>query len=244
MPRFFISGSNLSGGIVVISGSDAEHIKVLRMKLGEHLVICDGSGKDHLCRLVSIGDQSAQAEIIETLSCPAEPSVRCLILAGMPKGERADYVVQKCTEAGASEITFFLCERSVSRPDEKSMDKKTARWQRIAEEAAKQSGRGIIPKVSVLGSFAEALDAAVKCSLPLFMYETGERAPIRETLENAGDFATVSIVTGPEGGFEIFEAELAKAAGLKLCSMGPRIFRCETAPLCALTAVMYHTGNM
>lgn len=244
MPRFFIAGSNISKGIVVISGSDAEHIKVLRMKLGENLVICDGNGKDHLCRLVNISDHCAQAEIIETLSCPAEPSIRCLILSGMPKGDRADYIVQKCTEAGASDISFFICERSVSRPDGKTLDKKTTRLQRIAEEAAKQAGRGIIPAVSVLSSFAKALDAAIKCSLPLFMYETGERTPIKETLESAGNFDTVSIVTGPEGGFEKFEADLAKTAGLKLCSMGSRILRCETAPLCALTAVMYHTGNL
>jgi 16S rRNA (uracil1498-N3)-methyltransferase len=244
MPRFFIGGTNISGGIVVISGSDAEHIKVLRMKLGERLIVCDGSGKDHICRLINIGDHSVRAEIIETQSCPSEPSVRCLILAGMPKGDRADFIVQKCTEAGASDIAFFICERSVSRPDLKGMDKKTARWQRIAEEAAKQAGRGIIPEVAILGSFAEALDAGVKCTLPLFMYETGERTPLKEALEGAGNFESVSIITGPEGGFEKYEADLAKAAGFRLCSMGPRILRCETAPLCALTAVMYHTGNM
>lgn len=244
MPRFFIAGSNISKGLAVISGSDAEHIKVLRMKLGERLVLCDGNGTDHICKLKRIGDGVAEAEVLETLPCPAEPTVRCSVLAGLPKGERADFIVQKCTEAGAAEIIFFLCERCVARPDAKGMDKKIQRFQRIAEEAAKQAGRGLIPQVSAVPDFAGALNIAVKAELGLFMYETGERVPLKERLEAAGEIKTAAIITGPEGGFEPFEAELAGAAGLSLCSMGPRILRCETAPLAALTALMFHTGNL
>ena len=245
MPRFFMAGSNIAGGTAFISGADADHIKVLRLKAGDKIVICDGNKTDHYCRIKSIAPGAVEAEVIESVICPAEPSVRCTSLAGIPKqGERSDYIVQKCTESGASEIVFFMCHRCVARPDEKGMEKKVQRWQRIAEEAAKQSGRGIIPKVSAVGSFAEALDIAVKTDLPLFMYETGDRVELREAIEAAGDISSAAIITGPEGGFEPYEADLASKIGIKLCAMGPRILRCETAPVTALTALMYATGNL
>jgi len=245
MPRFFMAGSNIAGGMAYISGADADHIKVLRLKAGDKIVICDGNKTDHYCRIRSIAPGAVEAEVIESVICPAEPSVRCTILAGIPKqGERSDYIVQKCTESGASEIVFFMCHRCVARPNEQGMEKKVQRWQRIAEEAAKQSGRGIIPKVSAVGSFAEALDIAVKTDLPLFMYETGDRVELREAIEAAGNISSAAIITGPEGGFEPYEADLASKIGIKLCAMGPRILRCETAPVTALTALMYATGNL
>lgn len=245
MPRFFMSGTNVANGVALITGSDADHIKVLRLKVGDKLIICDGDRTDHHCTIKSLSPGQVEAEVFESVPCPAEPDVHCIILAGLPKqGERSDYIVQKCTESGASEIVFFVSKRCVSRPDEKGLEKKVQRWQRIAEEAAKQSGRGIIPQVRAVGSFAEALDIAVKTELPLFMYETGERVELRDAIESAGDISSAAIITGPEGGFEPFEAQLAAAAGIRLCAMGPRILRCETAPVAALTALMYATGNM
>ena len=114
----------------------------------------------------------------------------------------------------------------------------------VAEEAAKQSGRGVIPAVGFLPDLAEAFNKANATALPLFMYETGERETLREAVESAGNIASAAILTGPEGGFEPFEAELARIMKLHICSMGPRIFRCETAPVAALSALMYATGNM
>lgn len=244
MPRFFIAGGNVGRGVALITGSDAEHIKVLRMKIGERLVVCDGEGMEHQCRLTKLSDGVAEAEILESVASGAEPDVRCGVFAGMPKGERSDFVVQKCTETGASEIAFFPCQRCVARIDLKSRDKKILRWQRIADEAAKQAGRGKLPRVRILDSFAQMLDAAAKFELGLFMYETGERIAIKEAIRSGGDFKSAALITGPEGGFEKYEAELAQAAGLRCCSMGPRIFRCETAPLIALTAILYETDNM
>lgn len=245
MPRFFMAGGNFAGGTVLITGADAEHAKVLRLKIGDSIVVCDGEKTDHRCTIRRITPDEVEAEVVESVPCPAEPSVRCTILAGLPKqGERSDFIVQKCTESGASEIVFFVSHRCVARPDEKGLEKKLARWQRIAEESAKQSGRGIIPTVSAVGSFAEALDIAARTELPLFMYETGERVELRDAIEQAGPVATAAILTGPEGGFEPFEAELARKIGFRICAMGPRILRCETAPLAALTALMYATGNL
>lgn len=245
MPRFFMAGSSIAGGTAFISGADADHIKVLRLKVGDRIILCDGDKNDHHCVIKKLSPEAVEAEVVESVICPAEPDVQVTILAGIPKqGERSDYIVQKCTESGASEIVFFMCHRCVARPDAKGLEKKLVRWQRIAEEAAKQSGRGIIPRVRAVGSFAEALDIAKKTELPLFMYETGDRVELKEVIEAAGKISSAAIITGPEGGFEPYEAELASKIGIKLCAMGPRILRCETAPVTALTALMYATGNL
>ena len=242
MPRFFMAGTNIKGGMAIIRGRDAEHVRVLRLRPGEDLIICDAQGTDYKCRLVSADPEQVEAEVIEVVPCPAEPSVAVTVLCGLPKGDRTDYIIQKCVEAGAFEIAFFLSDRCVARPEEP--EKKLERWQRIAEEAAKQSGRGIIPQVRWAGDFAGALDAAIKTELPLFMYETGEREALSAVLEANKAVGTAAIVTGPEGGFAEFEAKLAKIAGLRLCSMGERILRCETAPVVAVSALMYATGNL
>ena len=237
-----MAGSNFKGGTVYIRGRDAEHVRVLRLRPGEDVVICDGEGTDYKCRLVTADKEQAEAEVIEVVKCPAEPSVKVTVLCGLPKGDRSDYIIQKCVEAGAYEIRFFNCSRCVAKPE--NLDKKLERWQRIAEEAAKQSGRGIIPQVSWAGEFADALDAAVKKDLALFMYETGEREALDAVLGENRAIETAAIITGPEGGFAEFEAKLARICGLHICSMGERILRCETAPVVALTATMFATGNL
>ena len=246
MPRFFMAGSSVpAGGTILLAGEDADHIKVLRLRIGDRIVICDGDSTDRHCTIKNITRDGVEAEVGEAVPNPAEPSVRVTVLAGLPKqGERSDYIVQKCTECGASEIVFFLSHRCVATPNGRGIEKKLVRWQRIAEEAAKQSGRGIIPEVSAVEDFGGALDVAVKTELPLLLYETGERTPLKDVLEQAGTFTSAAILTGPEGGFEPYEAELARRLSFKICSMGPRIFRCETAPVAALSALMYATGNM
>lgn len=242
MPRFFMLGTNEFGGTAVIRGRDAEHIKVLRLRPGEDMTICDGKGTDYKCRLIRSDKDEAEAEIIEVLPCPAEPTVSVRVLCGLPKGDKTDYIIQKSVEAGASEIIFFDSGRVIQRTD--GVQKKLERWNRISEEAAKQSGRGIIPEVRWLGSFVEALDAAKQTEEAFFMYETGERESFSEALSNAKSLKTAAIITGPEGGFERVEADMARACGMHICSMGKRILRCETAPIVALTALMYESGNL
>ena len=137
---------------------------------------------------------------------------------------------------------FFSCTRCVAKAQ--NIDNKLQRWNRIAEEAAKQSGRGVIPQVSYLRDYGEVLNRAVHTDMGLFLYETGDRVPLRAAIESRPGARTAAIITGPEGGFEPFEAELARHAGLNICAMGPRILRCETAPVVALTALMYATWNL
>ena len=242
MARFFVAGTNILGGTAIIKGRDAEHAYVLRLRPGEDVILCDGQGTDYKCRLVRADKEQAEAEVIEVVPCPAEPSVKVSILCGLPKGDKTEYIIQKCVEAGACEILFFNAKRCVAKPD--TPEKKLERWQRISEEAAKQSGRGIIPRVGWAGEFVDALNLAVHTDLGLFMYETGEREKLDEVLSAHRDIRTAAIVTGPEGGFAEFEADLARMVGLHVCSMGERILRCETAPVVALTAAMYATGNL
>ncbi len=242
MPRFFMAGTNIMGGMAIMTGRDAEHVRVLRLRPGEDMIICDGKGTDYKCRLVKADKEQVEAEVIEVVPCPAEPTVQVTVLCGLPKGDRTDYIIQKCVEAGASEIMFFQSDRCVAKPDKP--EKKLERWQRIAEEAAKQSGRGIIPQVSWAREYADALNVANQKELGLFMYETGEREALNAVLEANSDVKTAAIVTGPEGGFSPFEADLARIVGLHICSMGERILRCETAPVVAVSALMYATGNL
>ena len=242
MPRFFMAGTNILGGMAYMRGRDAEHVHVLRMRPGEDMIICDGQGTDYKCRLVKADKEQVEAEVIEVVPCPAEPTVKVTVLCGLPKGDKTDYIIQKCVEAGASEIRFFNSARCIAKKG--AEPKKLERWQRIAEEAAKQSGRGIIPRVGWAGELAEAFNEAIQSELALFMYETGEREALDAVLNGSREVSSIAIMTGPEGGFEAFEAELAKIVGLHICSMGERILRCETAPVVALTAAMYATGNL
>ena len=243
MARFFIAGTNLLGSpTALIRGRDAEHIQVLRIRPGEDVTICDTQGQDYRCRLLRSSKEEAELEVIDVVPCKGEPSVEVTVLCGLPKGERVDYIIQKSVEAGAHNLVFFQAARSIAKPDDPY--KKLDRWNRISEEAAKQSGRGIIPKISWAADYGEVLNIAVHTELPLFMYETGERESLNQVLESHKAAASAAVITGPEGGFEQFEADLARIAGLHICSMGERILRCETAPVVALTALMYATGNL
>ena len=215
---------------------------MLRLRPGEEMTICDGNGTDYKCRLVRSDKDEAEAEIIEVAPCAAEPTVSVRVLCGLPKGDKTDYIIQKCVESGAKEICFFRSERVVQRTE--GVAKKLERWNRISEEAAKQSGRGIIPEVRWIDSFVEALDAAKRQEDAFFLYETGERESLRSALKGAEKLGSAAVITGPEGGFEPYEADMARKVGLHICSMGARILRCETAPVVALTALMYESGNL
>ena len=245
MARFFIAGTNIINGMAIMKGRDAEHVHVLRLRPGDDVILCDTKGSDYKCRIVKAQKDEVEAEVIEVTPCISEPSVKVSVLCGLPKGsDKTDYIIQKCVEAGANEICFFTSDRCVAKLDEGGRDKKLERWNRISEEAAKQSGRGIIPKVRWIGSFTDCLNESIKKDLSLFMYETGERESLNSVLDSAKDLNTVAVITGPEGGFAKFEADLAKVTGCHICSMGERILRCETAPVVAVSAVMYATGNL
>ena len=242
MVRFFVSAEELAGDTLSLTGENAQHAKVLRLKAGEHVLLCDGEGRESLCAVVNTEPGRYEMNILQCRESETEAAVRVSVYMAFPKADKLEHVIQKATELGAYEIVAFPSGRCVSKPDEKSLKKKLERWQKIAASAAEQSGRGRIPKVITLGSYAEALKRAAEADKALMFYENEHAVTLRMALEE-GSYKTVSLLTGPEGGLEEKEVEQARAAGLQVCTLGKRILRCETAPLCALSAVMYASGE-
>lgn len=243
MPRFFVSSETLSGSDAVLEGEQAAHAKVLRLKPGDPLTLCDGQGLDAFCSVRTCSPGQIVLDILRREPSRSEPKLRCSVYMGFPKADKFEHVVQKATELGACEIVVFPCTRSVSRPDNKSLQKKLERWQKIAASAAEQSGRGRIPQVLALNSFEEAMERAAQAEFSALFYENEHTQSLRHAVEEK-PFSSAAIVTGPEGGLTEDEVRLAQSSGLRICSLGPRILRCETAPLCGLSALMYAADEL
>ena len=240
MPRFFTENISKDGG--VIREEDAKHIaRVLRMKVGDALTVCDTKGSDYDCIIESISDDEVQLNVQSVSPSLSEPDVKVHLYQAMPKGDKFELIVQKAVELGVDSITPVMTRRCVSKPDAKTMKKKLVRYNRIAFEAAKQSGRGKVPEVLPMLELDQALAEMSKSSCPVLFYENAT-APAKEVLEKAkGDIA---VLIGSEGGFDEEEAIAAKEAGCSVLSLGKRILRCETAPIAALAIIMFQTGNM
>ena len=240
MVRFFVSAEDLEKEDVSLTGENAQHAKVLRLKPGETVLLCDGEGREAVCKVASTDGWLLRT--MERRESQSEAAVKVSVYMALPKADKLEHVIQKATELGAYEIVTFPSARCVSRPDEKSLKKKLERWEKIAASAAEQSGRGRIPKVLVLGSFSEALTRAAQADKALMFYEHEAALTLKMALSSGG-YSTVSLLTGPEGGLEEAEVTQAREVGLQVCTLGRRILRCETAPLCALSAVMYDAGE-
>ena len=240
MVRFFVTPEELNGTLLTLTGENAQHAKVLRLKEGEAVLVCDGQGREALCRIREAGSWELTVE--ETRESISEATVQVRVYLAFPKADKLEHVIQKATELGAYEIIAFPSARCVSKPDEKSLKKKLERWQKIAASAAEQSGRGRIPAVRVLSSYKATLEEAAQADKALLFYENEQSVTLKMALSESA-YQTVSLLTGPEGGLEEREVEQARNAGLQVCTLGKRILRCETAPLCALSAVMYDAGE-
>ena len=242
MTRFFVAPEELTPEFLVLTGENAQHAKVLRLKNGEEVLVCDGQGRECICTISDVSPGQVSLVVKHRQESESEARMRASIYMAYSKGDKLEHVIQKATELGAYEIVAFPSARCVSRPDEKSLKKKLERWQKSAASAAEQSGRGRIPEVITAGSYQEALTRAVQADKAILFYENERATTLRMALEE-GVFKTISLLTGPEGGLEEKEVAQAQEAGLQVCTLGRRILRCETAPLCALSAVMYATGE-
>ncbi len=242
MTRFFVEPDDIVTDVVSLNGENAAHANVLRVKPGELVVVCDGAGRECVCAVEDVSKDHVTLAVRQRMVSAAEASVKASVYMAFSKGDKFEHVIQKATELGAEEIIGFPSARCVSKPDDKSLKKKLERWQKIAASAAEQSGRGKIPQVLVLGSYKEALARAVQADKALLFYENEKATTLRMALES-GKWSSVSLLTGPEGGLETAEVEAAKSMGFEICTLGSRILRCETAPLCALSAVMYAAGE-
>ena len=219
MARFFVDALPGAGTEYELTGENAEHARVLRLRPGE------------------------------TVPAPTEPRAAVSVWIAFPKADKAEHVIQKATELGAAEIVLFPTRFCVSRPDAKSLGKKLERWQKIARSAAEQSRRGRIPEVRAVDSYEAALQEAATADLPVLFYENEHARTLRAALDDSRAIGSegavrICLMTGAEGGFSEEEISRAEAAGMRICTLGPRILRCETAPLAGLAAVMYALGEL
>ncbi len=242
MHRFFADTALAVGDEHIIGGTDARHIsRVLRLDKGDEIIVCDAEGFDCECIISSALDGCVTAKVQAKSQSLTEPKIHVTLYQGVPKGDKLDTVVQKCVELGASELVPVSMKRSVAII--KDPQKRKERLNKIAFEAAKQCQRAKVPLVNEVMSFSEAIKKAKNADLCLLPYEEERSVSIKEVLREEKNVFSVSIFIGPEGGFDISEVELAKENGFKTVSMGPRILRTETAPLAALSAVMYELGD-
>ena len=237
MPRFFTPP--IKGDQAVISGEDAAHItRSLRLKPGEEITLCDGSGSDYKGIITAVGDE-VLVEIREKYPSDTEPSARITLYQALPKGDKMEWIIQKAVELGVYRVVPVLTSRCVSRPDGKSMSRKVERYNKIAAEAAKQSGRGILPEVAGLMSLEEAAKAV--SGKGIVFYEKGG-AQLGE-LVKPGD-KELGVFVGSEGGFSEEEIRLLERYGIRPATLGKRILRCETAPICGLSVMLSLLGDI
>ncbi len=240
MPRFFTDEINEEN--LCLTGENARHAGFsLRMKPGEQLTVCSG-GIDYECAVSEITGDAVYLDLIEKHPCPAEPDIEVTLFQAVPKLDKLEFIIQKSVELGVSKVVPVLTRRCISRPDSRDFEKKRKRLCRISEEAAKQSGRGKIPEITHIVSYREALDMMNSLDKKIMLYETEGGKRFGETgLTGA---KTVGLLIGSEGGFDPAEAEMAADVGIERIWLGKRILRCETAPITALSILMFLTNNM
>ena len=239
MPRFFVTSDQIENGTVTVRGDDAHHIsRALRMAAGERITVCDMSRREYCCELAEFLPDCVKARIVEETPSETEPPKHITLYQALPKGDKFDSIIQKAVECGVSRIVPFESERCIVRAKPEAEKRKTERRQRIALEAAKQCGRGIIPCVEGTLSFAQMLKDAQTCECVLFCYEGDGTVPLGRLLskmtENVG---RIALVIGSEGGFSHSEAQAAQDAGFLMTGLGARILRTETASGFALACI-------
>ena len=240
MPRFFTN--EIDENNITLTGSDAVHVgRSLRMKPGEPLTVCCG-GIDYNCEISEITSDTVYLSLKEKVVCAAEPNIEVTLFQAVPKMDKLEYIIQKSVELGVSRIVPMLTRRCVSRPDERDFAKKLARLNKIAAEAAKQSGRGIIPQVTPIVSYKNALEMMKELDQNVLLYEEEGGVSFGEV--DLTGAKTVGLVIGSEGGFDREEAEACTAVGAAQVWLRKRILRCETAPITALSILMFLTNNM
>ena len=245
--RYFTTDVWPAEGRALLRGADAHHLaRVMRAKTGDQVILCDGNAVEYTATVTGFGEDEVEFSIQEGYPSAAEPSVEVTLLAGYPKQDKLEQIIRHGVELGCSHFVPFFSRYCVAAP--KKEEQKNVRYNRIAYEAAKQCGRGILPDVALpLPNFGAVCRSLDQYDLVLFCYECGGE-PLRRLLAGVPAPADrplrIALVTGAEGGFAPEEAEAAVAAGAKTVGLGPRILRCETAPLAVLASVMTLTGNL
>lgn len=237
MPRFFLQDIYSK----TISGDDAKHIsRVLRMKKGDEITVCDLNATDYTCRISDFSKTEVFFDIISQKPSETESDVKFSVFQALPKASKMDYIIQKCTELGVYEIFPVALSRCIVKLDGADAKKKTERWQAVSEAAAKQSMRGIVPKIHMPLSFKETILKLKEADLCFVCYENEKDTTLKNVLQSAHDnIKSVAFLIGPEGGISEAEISAIKDAGIAAVSLGKRILRTETAPTAVLAAINY-----
>ena len=249
MYQFFVEPNqiNINDKNVIIYGSDVNHIKnVLRMKVGEELNVSNGQdGKEYRCSIAVLEEDRVVCELRFVKQDNVELPSRVYLFQGLPKADKMEWIIQKAVELGAYEIIPVAAKRCVVKLDDKKAASKIARWQGIAEAAAKQSKRGIIPEISEVMSFERAVKMAADMSVRIIPYEMAEgMEKTREIIERLKPGQNIAVFIGPEGGFEDSEIQFATENGIVPVTLGRRILRTETAGMTVLSWIMYRLEEM
>lgn len=238
---WFFTENNIATEKYSLFGESAKHIsKVLRMNRGEEITLVTPDKTECLCKISDITPVSVSVDVLSKSICQNEPNVEVTLYQALPKGDKMDYIIQKCVELGITKIVPVISARCISRPDAKSLAKKQVRWQKIALQAAMQSRRGIIPQVCECVSFSKAAELSKENDKTIIFYEMGGES-VKDILTDTPK--SIGIFIGSEGGFEQEEVDKIAENSGKTATLGKRILRCETAPLAALSIIMYQTGN-
>ena len=247
MPKFFLPNDSIPADVVPqtlsITGSDAHHLaKVLRIRIGEVLCISDMRRRLFSGRVISVSEDCVTISVESVTEDNAEPTVKVTLYQALVKGDKFDTVIQKSVECGVYEIVPVICERCIVKLDADACEKKVTRWQKIADEASKQCGRGMLPKVLSPMTFKQAIERMGKDGFSFMCYEGDGVVPIKQLLSSKPS-DSYSFLIGPEGGLSAAECEIASGV-MPLCGLGNRILRTETASTVVLSAIMYHTDNL
>jgi 16S rRNA (uracil1498-N3)-methyltransferase len=246
MFRFYSSRDNIADNLFKLEKEDINHIKnVLRMTPGEKIIICDKEGRDYECEISSITSDEVVANIISEKECEAELDADIILFQGLPKKDKMELIIQKAVELGVKEIVPVATKNAVVKiENDKKEEKKLERWQSISLSAAKQSGRGIVPKVSKVVSFKEAISRAASMEGAIIPYEKAKGMEhSREVINGLKGKKSIAVFIGPEGGFDPLEIELALHNNVLPITLGKRILRTETAGLTILSILMYSLEN-
>jgi 16S rRNA (uracil1498-N3)-methyltransferase len=238
--RFFVPSEQIRGSKITICGSDARQIRlVLRLAEGKDVEILDGSGRVYAAKIKSLANDKVVCEAISSRAAKSEPEVETTLIQGVPRESRMDFVIQKCTELGIKRFIPAMSERTIVRLDERKKSARASRWQKIAKEAAEQSGRGIIPRIEEIKTFDDAINDSRNYDLCIIPWEMEEKISLKAILQKNKNAKSVLIAIGPEGGFSKEEVEKAKTAGFISVSLGKRILRTETAGIAVLSMINY-----
>ncbi|MBP1999151.1 16S rRNA (uracil1498-N3)-methyltransferase [Paenibacillus shirakamiensis] len=251
MQRYFIPTDQFGDSEVVITGEDARHIaRVMRGKPKDQVIVSDGISREAVVELVLVDPLEVTAVIIETMDMSQEAWLQVTVAQSLPKGDKMELVIQKCTEIGATAFVPFLSERTIVQYDERKEDKRVTRWRKIAKEAAEQAHRSKVPDIEFSHSWKQLLQTFESYDLVLLCYEKEEGRQLRDVLqpfvENMDRSRTyrMLIAVGPEGGLTEKEVQQAETSGALSIGLGRRILRTETAAMAALTCMLYETGEM